>query len=58
MMVHCSVKMSERNFGFELKRREHVSLEELRDSFLEESASPFPRQSLATSMKFCQTIDE
>jgi hypothetical protein len=50
--------MSEKNFGFELQQREHVSLEELRNSFLEESASPFPRQSLATSMKFCQTIDE
>ena len=57
-MVHCSQKMSEKNFGFKLQQREHISLEELRNSFFKESASPFPQQSLMTSMKFCETIDE
>ncbi len=50
--------MSEKNFGFELKQREHVSIDELREEFLHESISPFPANSIKTSMKFCQTIDE
>jgi hypothetical protein len=50
--------MREKNFGFELKQREHVSIEELRDIFLKESTESFPAKSFSTSMKFCQTIDE
>lgn len=50
--------MREKNFGFELKQREHISLEELRSTFLKESTHPFPTQSLNTSLKFCETIDE
>jgi len=52
------MKMSEKNFGFDLNGREHVSIDELRSLFLKESAAPFPTRSLETSMKFCQTIDE
>jgi hypothetical protein len=52
------MKMREKNFGFELQQREHVSLDELRDTFFIETTAPFPSRSLATSMKFCQTIDD
>ena len=57
-MLHCSVKMREKNFGFELKEREHVSVDDLREKFLKESSEPFPNKSFATSMKFCETLDE